>query len=121
MKALRVVLFLFAMFAVHACGEQNTEYVQKAANPAFLHRSVAAVTDRIVHDIFSPPVASRIYAYSSIAAFEALVPSDSTLVSLAGQLNGLSPGPKPEVGKTYCFPLASVKALLKVGRALIFF
>ena len=120
MKALRVVLFLFAMFAVHACGEQNTEYVQKAANPAFLHRSVAAVTDRIVHDIFSPPVASRIYAYSSIAAFEALVPSDSTLVSLAGQLNGLSPGPKPEVGKTYCFPLASVKALLKVGRALIF-
>jgi hypothetical protein len=120
MKALRVALIVVFATLVHSCGERNTEYVQKAANPEFLHRSVAAVTDRIVHDIFSPPVASRIYAYSSVAAFEALVPSDSSLMTLAGQLNGLTPVPQPESGQAYCFPLASVKALLKVGRALIF-
>lgn len=37
-----------------------------------LHHAQRALTNVIVHDIFSPPVASRIYLYSSIAAYEAL-------------------------------------------------
>lgn len=37
-----------------------------------LHRAQRAITTVIVHDIFSPPVASRIYLYSSLAAYEAL-------------------------------------------------
>jgi hypothetical protein len=37
-----------------------------------LYRAQKAVTDVIVHDIFSPPVASRIYLYASLAAYETL-------------------------------------------------
>ena len=36
------------------------------------HASVDKVTEVMVHDIFSPPVASRIYAYPNIAAYEVL-------------------------------------------------
>lgn len=79
-----------------------------------------AITDRIVFDIFSPPVASRIYAYSSIAAYEAGRHADSTLVSLSGQLANMPAMPEPEAGKVYSFPLASVQALYKTGRTLIF-
>lgn len=89
-------------------------------NTEFTHTAMEKLTDVMVHDIFSPPVASRIYAYSSIAAYEALKPMDPGYKSLSGQLNGLSNMPQPEPKQEYCFPLASVHAFLKVGRALTF-
>ncbi|MDX1939468.1 MAG: vanadium-dependent haloperoxidase [Saprospiraceae bacterium] len=103
-----------------ACAKENANYQEEAANPEFFHRSMKQLTDIIVHDIFSPPIASRIYAYSSIAAYEAAVPGYPEYQSLAGQLNELTPAPKPEAGQEYCYPLASVHAMLKVGKALIF-
>src|SRR6187551_1632507 len=93
---------------------------QKAENPDFIHRSVKQVTDVIVHDIFSPPVASRIYAYVSIAGYEAAIHQDPKYKSYSGQITGLDSIPQPEAGLEYCYPLASVQATLKVGRALVF-
>lgn len=98
----------------------NPNYQEEAANPEFVHQSMRKLTDVIVHDIFSPPVASRIYSYASIAGYEAAVPGFSNYQSLAGQLHGLEAGPAPEADQAYCFPLASVHAFLTVGKALIF-
>lgn len=42
---------------------------------------------------YSPPVASRAFAYVGVTAFEAVAGGDPALVSLAGQLNGLTPVP----------------------------
>ncbi len=78
------------------------------------------ITDRIVHDIFSPPVASRIYAYTSVAAYEAIRHSDPGFVTLAGQLHGLDSVPKPDPAKKINFNLASVHAALKLGKAFVF-
>ncbi len=105
---------------VFSCTSYNREYTVAVNNAEFLHRSIKAITDRIVHDIFSPPVASRIYAYTCIAGYEAMVPSDSNLISFAGQLKDFAVVPKPEVGVEYSFPVAAVQATLQVGRALIF-
>ncbi|MCB0663572.1 MAG: vanadium-dependent haloperoxidase [Saprospiraceae bacterium] len=112
-----LVVFLFA-----ACnGGQDTQaYKEKADNPEYYHRSVKKLTDVIVHDIFSPPVASRIYAYSSVAGYEALRNEFPEFKSFAGQLNGLDAVPQPEAGKDYCFPLAAVHAFLSTGRKMIF-
>jgi hypothetical protein len=98
----------------------NADFDPGVVDPGHLHRTMKKITDVIVHDIFSPPVASRIYAYSSIAAYEAAVPGNPQMQSLAGQLNGLEELPKPDPNKNYCFELASVHALAKVGTALIF-
>lgn len=118
---MNIVRFLFILsLLITACKTNNTEYQLAASNPEFLHRSIKAITDRIVHDIFSPPVASRIYAYTCIAGYEALVPFHNELVSLAEQVNGLEPLPQPEAGKEYSDALACVQATLQVGRALIF-
>jgi hypothetical protein len=78
------------------------------------------ITDRIVHDIFSPPVASRIYAYATVAGYEAIIHQDKSYKSLAGQLNGLKKFPQPDTTKEFCYPLAATEAMLKVGRALVF-
>jgi len=92
---------------------------QKAENPDFIHRSVKQITDVIVHDIYSPPVASRIYAYVSIAGYEAAIQGDLRYSSLAGQLHALTPIPGYKTGKKYSASLASVHAILLVGKALV--
>lgn len=50
---------------------------------------------------YSPPVASRSFAYMGVALFEAVVSGSDRLQSLAGQLNGLTPAPQREPGKVY--------------------
>lgn len=103
-----------------ACKKENSNFQQEAADQAIFHASVKALTEVIVHDIFSPPVASRIYVYSSIGAYEAARYHDSSYISLAGQINHLPELPQPESGKEYCFPMASTLTFLKIGKALIF-
>jgi PAP2 superfamily len=50
---------------------------------------------------YTPPVASRTFAYMGVAAFEASATGDPKLKSLAGQLNGLTPVPQRESGALY--------------------
>ena len=50
---------------------------------------------------YSPPVASRSFAYLGVAAYEAVASGSTALVSLAGQLNGLTRLPAREAGQTY--------------------
>ncbi|MBK8849107.1 MAG: vanadium-dependent haloperoxidase [Saprospiraceae bacterium] len=90
------------------------------AQPTWLHDVMGAYTNILVHDIFSPPVASRNYAYTSIAAYEAARHLNPDYVSLGGQLNGLSAVPEPEKGKEYCYELAALKAMLTTGKKFIF-
>jgi hypothetical protein len=112
-----VVVLGVTMFS---CSTPENEWRAAAEDPAYLHNSIKHITDVIVHDIFSPPVASRIYAYTSIAAYEAAIHGNEEFVSLAGQIHELTPAPQPEKDKVYCFQLASVQAALVVGKTLVF-
>jgi len=114
------VLLLLAIFLWTSCESPNPNWKQDAENPEFLHSSLKKITDVIVHDIFSPPVASRIYSYSNVAAYEAMVPGYPEYQSLQGQLTDLKDVPQPTAGQEYCYPLAGTKAMLIVGKALIF-
>jgi len=122
MKQMRSLLPKVILISVllASCSQDNSEWKPKAQDPEFLHRSVKQITDIIVHDIFSPPVAARIYVYMSVAGYEAAIHADSKYVSLAGQLHGLEPVPQPEPNVEYSYSLASAEAMLKVGRALVF-
>jgi hypothetical protein len=50
---------------------------------------------------FSPPVASRAFAYIGITAYEAVASGDARLKTFAGQLNGLGPLPARNVASAY--------------------
>jgi hypothetical protein len=123
MKKINILVVLLAVIAfLPSCQKTTTpeEYNKLASNPDLFHNLGIHLTDVIIHDIFKPPVASRIYGYSYIAAYEALAPGYPEYQSLSGQLNGLEASPQPEAGKDYCFPLASAKAFAVVGRTLTF-
>ncbi len=100
---------------------QHISYAQVMAwetDAAPLHRAQKALTDVIIHDIFSPPIASRIYAYTNIAAYEVLVKQNSSYHSLYRQLNAF-----PEIpvcNDKICISLAAVNAFLITGKRLVF-
>lgn len=117
MKYLLFYTSLFLLINLLAC-QPTSDF--DTDDPELIHRSMKKLTDVIVYDIFSPPVASRIYAYPSIAAYEALIHDHPEYQTLAGQLNGLEEVPAPEANQEYSYPLASIHAFLTVGKALIF-
>lgn len=117
---LRAALVLLAALAVAGCGRGNGDGRRAPSDADRLHAAVQQVTDVMVYDIFSPPQAARVYAYASVAAYEAMRPGHREYRTLAGQLRGLAPVPAPPPGATVSFPLAGVRAFMTVGRALTF-
>ncbi|WP_420154562.1 vanadium-dependent haloperoxidase [Siphonobacter sp.] len=114
------LLLLLPMLIFSSCQKNKQEYTRLTNNPEFLRKAERKLTQVIIHDVFGPPVAARIYAYSSLAAYEALLPAYPQYRSMAGQLNEYTATPKPEADQEYCFPLASSRAFLLVGRQWTF-
>ncbi len=122
MNALRhpTIALIAACVFQTGCSSASGDYRAQPPDAELLHSAVQQMTNVIVYDIFSPPQASRAYAYASIAAYEALRHDDSTYQSFAGQLNGLAAVPMPKPDSEYYFPLAGVHAFMTVGKALTF-
>ena len=117
----RICLSVLPAILLAGCGRSGGDYRTKPPDPKMLHSAVEDLTKVIVYDIFSPPQASRAYAYASIAGYEALRPDyASKYRTFAGQLNGLTPLPAPAADSQYYLPLSSVHAFMTVGKALTF-
>jgi hypothetical protein len=85
-----------------------------------LHASVDKLTEVMVHDIFSPPVASRVYAYPNIAAYEIMAMQNDSYRSLKGQVSELKDIPAPPSEGALNYQLAALIAHMDLGRRLIF-
>ncbi|MEM9821579.1 MAG: vanadium-dependent haloperoxidase [Bacteroidota bacterium] len=120
MRNIASTLVVFLIVFCVACTSTNPNYQAETNTPEFLHRSMEELTRVIVHDIFSPPVASRNYVYPSIAAYEVARQMEPQYKSMAGQLNGLSAIPSPDANQEYNFPLAATMAFLGTAKAFIF-
>src|SRR5207244_1460530 len=83
-----------------------------------LHRAQKTITDIMVHDIFSPPVATRVYAYTSMAAYEVMAKSNKHFHSLYTQVKNFPELPSPT--GTIEPSVSAVYAYLMVGKKLLF-
>jgi membrane-associated phospholipid phosphatase len=111
---------LLLLAASAGCVGTPERKVTLGDTPELLSAAVARLTDILVGSVTSPPVASRTYAYASIAAYEALRPAYPEFRTLAGQLHGLQPLPLPPRDAALILPVASVAAFLSVAEALVF-
>ena len=114
----KIFLILSVLASAVAC-QDHSNYHEIIPDGSYQIAAQIRLTNVIIHDIFSPPVASRIYAYPSIAAYEVAVLADPQYKSLMGQLNGFEPKEFDTEGEIY-YPLASLIAYYKVATALIF-
>ncbi len=119
MKLLPGYLILSLFTFVFACREEPFD-ATVCENTSLIHDAVDKTTEVIVHDIFSPVVAGRIYAYTNIALYEALRSGHPEYKSFAGQLNGLTEVPVPSADQKIDCNIAALQAYMSVSKALIF-
>lgn len=120
MNNLIKIVFASSLILVYSCKRENPNFQAEAADPANYHQVVLTLTETIIHDIFSPPIASRNYVYSCIAGYEAARHMDESYQSLSGQITHMPAMPEPEAGQVYCFPLASITAFTHTAQKYIF-
>lgn len=114
MKVFKLVVIFLLIFS--SC--KKSEPIE--ITPSTYHQSVDKVIEIMIHDIFSPPVASRIFAYPNIAAYEIIALKNPKFISLSNQISGLTAIPKPEENKPINYELSSLIAHIDVSRRLIF-
>ncbi len=99
---------------------QQAEFIESDfEDPEYLHRSMKNLSDIIVYDIFSPPVASRNYVYPSIAAYEVMASFNQNYQSLSGQIHELTAAPAP-TSDIISPTISAVTAFNKTARHFIF-
>lgn len=72
---------------IYCCLSYNQTKAQDKA--AVLHQLNSLLINTVMVDLFTPPVASRIYTYPNIAFYECIRLDDPSLQTFSGRLNGL--------------------------------
>lgn len=111
-----VMMILFCF--ITSCKQQAEK--NKLDHSKLLSKSLQDLTQVIIHDIFSPPVASRIYAYTSLAYYEGYKFEDKKASSITNKLHGFETMPVPEKNKSYNYALVAITAYYNVARKFVF-
>ncbi len=112
---MRAALLMLVFAILFSCKSKSTP-----DNKGLLQELNAGLTDAIIHDGISPPVASRVYAYTNLAAYEAIQHSSDDYVSFGGKLNGLATLPEGPNVKNYSPEVAAIVAFTTVAKDLVF-
>jgi hypothetical protein len=110
------ILFVALCVVFSACKKEEPITIEADD----LHNAIDQVIEVMIHDIFSPPVASRIFAYPNIAAYEIVALNNSKYQSLVGQLDGLTPIPNPTSESSVNYQLAALIAHIELSKRLVF-
>jgi hypothetical protein len=113
MRRLKQNVFLLFLVLAAGCAPKK---VQQLSETEILHQNQDKLTQVIIYDVFTPPVASRLYVYTSLASYEAVRFKKEGAPSIAARLRGFGAMPEPEKGKDYNFTLAATKAFFNVVR-----
>lgn len=118
MKTLKSNLgVLLGLLVITSCSKPSEHIV---VSPELLHASVDKVMEIQIHDIFSPPVASRIFVYPNIAAYEILAQDTDYMTSFSGVLEDLNEIPKAVAADSINLELSALIAHMELSKTLIF-
>lgn len=112
-----VAALVLVVPVLYSCQENKNIVIDEVE---VVHQNQDELTQVIIYDVFTPPVAARIYAYTSLAAYEAIRFSIPGNPSLAAKMNGFNPMPVPDSGKKYDFTLAAAKAFFTMAHKVTF-
>jgi hypothetical protein len=118
MRSFKILAILLSIILVAGCGQKPKTALINDAD--VLHQNEDQLTHVIIYDVFTPPVASRIYGYTALASYEAMRYADPKYNSIIAQLKDFAKPPVPEKGKKYNFTLAATKAFFTVAHKITF-
>ncbi len=115
----KILTLLTLVVVLVSCSSPKREEAIEIS-PEEYNASVDKVIEIMIHDIFSPPVASRIFAYPNIAAYEIIALQNDMYTSLEGKVPGLTSIPKPEANEPINYQMAALIAHIDMSKRLIF-
>jgi hypothetical protein len=116
----KLLLIACLMTGLVACNSKK-DYDTVFKDPNIYCATVYQLNTVVMGNNFGPIVASRNYLYAAVAGYEVIAGGyPERFNSLAGQLHGLGPVPKPAPGQKINFELASLLAYCKLGEAVTF-
>ncbi len=111
--AVSSLIIMIIIFSVSSCRQKESA---RLPDSEILHQNMDQLTQVIIYDVFTPPVASRLYVYGALALYEAVRFSSEESLSITARLKGFGPMPEPEEKMDYDFTLAASKAFFSVVR-----
>ena len=117
MNIKHLTLVVLGCFLLNSCNKKSEPII---VPPEELHNFIDKVTEVMIHDIFSPPVASRIFAYPNIAAYEIVASNNESYQSLSNQVTGLTAIPVPDKDAHVNYELAALISHIEISKKLIF-
>jgi hypothetical protein len=116
----KLLMLIMIVFTLLSCKQKTNEAAINLFCKNQLQEWNNKLTYVIMTDVFTPPVCSRIYAYTNIAAYEALIAQNKNYKTYAGKLNGLTTLPQPAANKKYYYSIASILAFTTTAQKLVF-
>lgn len=112
------LLLLTVTVILFSCNNGRERKLPEATD--VLHKNEKNLTALIIYDIFTPPVAARIYSYTALAAHETLRHLDGKEPSITSRLKGFPKMPEPQKDKKYNYVLAASAAFYTTVREMTF-
>ncbi|MXV53186.1 phosphatase PAP2 family protein [Pedobacter sp. HMF7647] len=117
----RYYSLLMGIFLIAASSCKKSDYQKIFHDPQLYSNTVHELNSVVMGNNFTPVVASRNYAYASIAGYEVIAAGfPEKYNSLKGQLNGLITAAKPSDPAKTDFEYAALLAFCHVGQAVTF-
>lgn len=116
-----IVAIIICVLAA-SCHQKNKQEVDPSllSDQKLIHNNLNQLTEVVILDMYSPPVASRIYSYCLLAAYEAIRFNSARYPSIANELNKFPKMPLPDSSKKYNYLLAATKAFITVAEKITF-
>jgi hypothetical protein len=118
MRYFKIIAIISSAFLIMGCAHKEKAVLLNDAD--VLHQNEDQLTHVIIYDVFTPPVAARIYGYTALASYEAMRYADPKYNSIITQLKGFGKPPEPQTGKKYNYALAATKAFFTVAHKVTF-
>ncbi len=118
---MKKLLFALSTAICFTACQTKQDYDKVFKDPNLYCDAVHELNTVVMGNNFGPIVASRNYLYAAIAGYEVIAGGyPDKYSSLAGQLRGLGPVPKPVAAAKTDFELAALLAYCKMGEAVTF-
>ena len=110
---------LITVVFLSSCNNSKPYNDTQIKDPLLFCKTVKQLNNVVLENNFPPMIASRNYAYATIAAYEVMLLGDSRFISLAGQIKHLPALPKIDTANADIH-YATLLVFCKVGEAVTF-
>lgn len=117
---MRIILSALICILAISCNTKVEDYRSTFDDPILYNKTVKLLNDIVLENNFPPMIASRNYAYASIAAYECVVAGNDQYESFSGRIKHMPAMPRPVDPTKVDYALSALLAFIKVGNEVTF-